>query len=89
MEREAAEFRVRKQQHIERYGPSSRGDPTRESPGQKEDDQGPVQEPPAEQPAASEENVEKAESHVKDDFRDAHDESGDVLVEGDEDMVIY
>lgn len=86
--KEEEEFKTLKERHASRYG--SRGDShqRQDKPRKGDDDKTAQQEELVRDeatPAGGHAEVEqKSAAH-----QDAHDESGDVLVDADEDMVIY
>ncbi|KAK5990167.1 hypothetical protein PT974_08433 [Cladobotryum mycophilum] len=91
--REAEQFRVRKQRHIERYGPPRHRSVTPDLPAaaMRLESSGSISHatkaPENEQPPPTEDM--NHDQHDQNDQHDQHDESGDVLVEAEEDMVIY
>ncbi|KJZ72192.1 hypothetical protein HIM_08457 [Hirsutella minnesotensis 3608] len=95
--RELEDFRWRKEQHLKQYGPKKESDeprtepaPAPAPPAMRED--GTAQEQPQEQPQeppAASPRHESAAKGAMAAIDDPHDDSGDVLVEAEEDMVIY
>ncbi|KAH6610417.1 hypothetical protein Trco_000437 [Trichoderma cornu-damae] len=88
-EKEAEQFRARKQRHIERYGPPTRQ--TSATPDEAAAARVPEDESPARSPHPSTDKPHMQERGESQDMHKGghHDESGDDLEEAEEDMVIY
>lgn len=89
VEKEAEQFKARKQRHIERYGP-----PTRQTSVTPDEPAAVTRVPERESPVRSPHRVADKphvqERRVSHDMHKGHpDESGDDLEEAEEDMVIY
>lgn len=88
--RELEDFKWHKEQHVRRYGPRTERDatPPEQSPAPAPEVE-PEAEPDAEPPSAPEppDDVDEAKQPLT--VHNPHDDSSDMLVEGEEDMVIY
>lgn len=78
--RELEDFKWHKEQHVRRYGPRAERDAT---PPEQAPAPAPEVEPEAEPPDNVDETKQPLTAH------DPHDDSSDIMVEGEEDMVIY
>ncbi|KAL7798473.1 pinin/SDK/memA/ protein conserved region domain-containing protein [Trichoderma ceciliae] len=88
VEKEAEQFRARKQRHIERYGPPTRQ--TSVTPDEPAATRVPERESPTQSPQRSADKPPVQERRASQDMHKGHhDESGDDLEEAEEDMVIY
>ncbi|KAL7937591.1 pinin/SDK/memA/ protein conserved region domain-containing protein [Trichoderma chlorosporum] len=88
VDKEAEQFRARKQRHIERYGPPTRQ--TSVTPDEPAAARPPERESPIRSPHHGADKPHVQERRVSQDMqRGHHDESGDDLEEAEEDMVIY
>lgn len=87
--RELEDFKGRKEHHLKRYGPRRVSDATPSAEPAAAPSPGPYNEAPPPESTTTQPQAEDIAEKTVAPLHDMHDDSGDVLVEAEEDTVIY